>query len=84
MVWATRGVDAMAVVHATIHIAPDGAISGQAPPEVPAGQYDAPLTLPEQKPKAARKPLVLPVHDCGPWPEGFTMRREEIYGDDGR
>jgi hypothetical protein len=25
-----------------------------------------------------------PVHDLGPWPEGFTVRREDIYGDDGR
>jgi hypothetical protein len=31
-----------------------------------------------------RAPLEFPHHDVGPWPEGFTVRREEIYGDDGR
>jgi hypothetical protein len=32
----------------------------------------------------ARAPLSFSAHDVGPWPEGFTVRREEIYGDDGR
>jgi hypothetical protein len=25
-----------------------------------------------------------PVHDVGPWPEGFTASREQIYDDTGR
>jgi hypothetical protein len=25
-----------------------------------------------------------PVDDLGPWPEGLTLRREEMYSDDGR
>jgi len=25
-----------------------------------------------------------PVDNLGPWPEGLTLRREEIYGDDER
>jgi len=28
--------------------------------------------------------LNLPVHDCGPWPKGFTASREQIYDEDGR
>ena len=32
----------------------------------------------------ARARLIFSAHDVGPWPEGFTVRREEIYGDDGR
>ena len=31
-----------------------------------------------------RKPLNLPVIDVGPWPEGLSLRREDMYGDDGR
>ena len=30
------------------------------------------------------EPLDLPSHDLGPWPETASLRREEIYGDDGR
>ena len=25
-----------------------------------------------------------PPHDFGPWPEGFTVSREQIYDEDGR
>ncbi len=24
------------------------------------------------------------LHDFGPWPEGLSLRREDMYGDDGR
>jgi hypothetical protein len=26
----------------------------------------------------------LPSHDLGAWPEGMSLRREDLYGDDGR
>ena len=29
-------------------------------------------------------PLDLPIHDRGPWPKRFSLRREELYGDNGR
>ena len=31
-----------------------------------------------------RPPLYLPVDDLGPWPEGLSLRREDMYGDDER
>jgi hypothetical protein len=74
----------MPVVHATIRVDADGTISGKAPRGVPPGEYRAPIDVAEQKPRRKRKRLDLPSHDCGPWPEGFTVRREEIYDDDGR
>jgi len=33
---------------------------------------------------AAGKELDFPVDDLGPWPEGLSLRREDMYGDDGR
>jgi hypothetical protein len=72
----------MPVVLTKIRVAPDGTISGQAPREVPPGEYQAPIRLPETK--RQRRGLDLPLHDCGPWPAGFTVRREEIYDDEGR
>jgi hypothetical protein len=71
----------MSVVLARIRVAADGTISGRAPREVPPGEYQTPIRLPEARP---RRPLDLPLHDCGPWPEDFSVRREEIYDDDGR
>jgi hypothetical protein len=39
-----------------------------------------------KKPKTTtgREPLNFPVDDLGPWPEGLSLRREDMYGDDGR
>jgi hypothetical protein len=73
----------MPVVHATIRVDADGTISGKAPRGVPPGEYETPIVVAEPKPRPKRR-LDLPLHDSGPWPEGFTVRREEIYDDDGR
>lgn len=35
-------------------------------------------------PRAASLDLVFPPHDFGSWPEGFSARREDIYGAGGR
>jgi hypothetical protein len=74
----------MPVVNARIRVDADGTISGKAPRSVPPGEYEAPIDVAEQKPRPKRKRLDLPLHDSGPWPEGFTVRREEIYDDSGR
>ena len=31
-----------------------------------------------------KESLDFPVDDLGPWPDGLSLRREEMYGDDGR
>lgn len=31
-----------------------------------------------------QEPLEFPVDDLGPWPEGLSLHREDMYGDDGR
>lgn len=33
------------------------------------------------RPSLIRPPLNLPLIDVGAWPEGLTLRREEIYGE---
>ena len=41
--------------------------------------------LPSPEKDSLRLPTDLPVLDIGPWPETpGSLRREEIYGDDGR
>lgn len=34
--------------------------------------------------KAPRTPLDFPVDQAGVWPEDLSLRREDMYGDDGR
>jgi hypothetical protein len=71
----------MPVVLVKIRVAPDGTISGQAPREVPPGEYQVPIRLSAANPE--REPLDLPLHDCG-WDDAISLRREDIYGPDGR
>ncbi|HET6469970.1 MAG TPA: hypothetical protein VFG43_16470 [Geminicoccaceae bacterium] len=74
-------------VHATLHVDADGRVTGRVPPDVPPGDYVAPLDVPDagppQRPKGRRR-FDWPAHDCGPWPAGLSLRREDMYGDDGR
>ena len=38
----------------------------------------------EEKPQASDTPLldkILPVHSAGEWPEGLSLRREDMYED---
>ncbi len=54
------------------------------PADVKPGPYRAVVVIESQEPAVARAPLTFSAQDVGPWPEGFTVRREEIHGDDGR
>jgi hypothetical protein len=73
----------MPVVTARIRIDADGTISGTAPRSVPPGEYEAPIEVAVPKPPKRRR-LDLPLHDCGLWDDSVSLRREDIYGDDGR
>jgi len=51
------------------------------PDDVPAGRSTVTLLIDSA---GQRPPLELPVHDFGPWPDHLSLRREDLYGDDGR
>ncbi len=75
----------MTVITTRLTVAPDGAISTATP--LPAGEYTARVEVKEQPVRQLpTDPDLddLPVHDLGPWPEGLSLRREDLYGDDGR
>ena len=48
------------------------------------GVYQAVLVLEKEPVPVQRPPLDFPVDDLGPWPEGLSLRREDMYDDDGR
>ncbi len=76
----------MTVNTTRLTISSDGAISSATP--LPAGEYMAQIEIPDrpvrQLPTLPFDLDALPVHDLGPWPEGLSLRREDLYGDDGR
>ena len=75
-------------VRTRIRVGSDHRISGVAPPDVPPGEHEVTITLmpsPPRKPTTKRFRVEdLPKHDLGPWPDGLSLRREDIYDDDGR
>ena len=78
----------MSDVRTRIHVDADHTITGVAPPDVPPGDHEVTITVaPPPGRQSAKKPFDvkdLPEHDLGPWPEGLSLRREDMYGDDGR
>lgn len=48
--------------------------------------FDPPeaASLAEHRQRALAFEEVFPPHDFGPWPEGFSTSREQLYSDDGR
>lgn len=76
----------MTLIRTRIRIGRDRRITGVAPPEVPPGEHEAMITL---APSYMRQPPTkkfniedLPKHDM-PWDDSISLRREDMYGDDG-
>ena len=78
----------MAQIHTRIRVGPDRRISGVAPPELPPGEHEVTITLVPslERETPAKKFRIedLPKHDVGPWPERLSLRREDIYDENGR
>jgi len=79
----------MSEVRARIRVGRDHVISGVAPDDVPPGDHEALITLgPAAKHRATKaksfRVAALPTIDLGPWPKRLSLRREDIYSDDGR
>jgi hypothetical protein len=75
-------------IRTRVTVGPDHRISRTAPAEVPAGEHEVIINLPDhspnERPTRQIDPTDLPKHDLGPWPQRLSLRREDIYGDDGR
>jgi hypothetical protein len=78
----------MTQIHTRIRVGSDHRISGVAPPDVPPGEHEVTITLApaqaQQMPTKKFNVEDLPKHDLGPWPEGLSLRREDMYDEDGR
>lgn len=58
---------------------------GHPPEGWPPGRHRA-IVLVEEPATAMQQGSLadFPIHDFGPWPEGLSLRREDLYGDDER
>lgn len=75
-------------VRTRILVGPDHRITGTAPVGLPPGEHEVTITLAAGPVRIkAERPFdvaTLPSHNLGPWPQGLSLRREDIYDDEGR
>ena len=78
----------MITIEAKVIVAEDGKIALEevnAPPQVKPGEHEAIIVIDGQVVGAKqRMPITFSAHDIGSWPDNLSLRREDIYGDDGR
>ena len=76
----------MTIVLVPLYLDSKGRVTGQAPATVPPGDYTAPLEVPGDASdrRGIAGELDWPVHDCGPWPQDLSLRREDLHDDEGR
>ena len=74
----------MRTIETTGVVTPDHTITLQLPDDVPAGSCKVVVSFAEEV--APERPLTAnwTMLEIEAWPEGFTVSREQIYGDDGR
>lgn len=83
----------MKAIELDITIGQEGkaAIEIQVPADVEPGKHRAIVVLDERAldlspsdQSSTPPPLDFPQHDFGPWPDNLSLRREDLYGDEGR
>jgi len=64
----------------------DGRLIVQLPLDIPPGEHQIVIVIDERPltPSESRDLDDFPVDDYGPWPEGLSLRREDMYGKWGR
>lgn len=74
----------MTDIRIRIRVGPDHRVSGTAPAEVPTGEHEAVVSVATRRSTAKRLRVTdLPTHNV-PWDSSIPLRREQMYGDDGR
>jgi hypothetical protein len=76
----------MRTIETTAVVAADHTLTVALPADVPPGPCRVVVEVPDPAARAGERrfPFNLEMVDIGPWPEGFTASREQIYGDGDR
>ncbi len=75
----------MRTVETTATVTAGGLLTAQVPPDIPPGAHRVVVVIDEGRvEKKERPPLNFPVDSYGPWPANLSLRREDMYDDDGR
>lgn len=75
----------MKTIETTATVTDDNTLIVKVTPDISPGEHRVVLVIDESPTaKQSRPPLEFPVDHYGPWPSNLSLRREDMYGDDGR
>lgn len=74
----------MATIELELPLTEDHILTVQLPATVKPGDAVVVRLTPAARLHSEHPLLDLPLHNIGPWPEDLPLRREEMYGDNGR
>src|SRR5262245_53767346 len=74
----------MRSIEPTAMITAEGTLTVQVPPDIPPGPHRVVVLIDDQPGLPEARPLhAFPVIHVGAWPADLSLRREDMYGDDG-
>ena len=75
----------MKTIETTATVSAEGTLTVRVPPDIRPGEHRVVLVIEEEPAgEVEAHPFDFPVDDWGSWPEGLSLRREDMYGDWGR
>ena len=75
----------MTTIETTARVTRQGELKVHVPKDVSLGEHNIILTICDFSPNSQEGPnLDIPVDHVGVWPSDLSLRREDLYGDDGR
>ena len=75
----------MRTLECQVHVDESRRASLQFPPDIAPGEHRIVIVVEEEGSKASLDPLQgLPTVHAAQWLAGISLRREDMYGDDGR
>jgi len=75
----------MRTIETTATITAEGTLTVQVPSDIPPGPHRIVVVIDDQPDMPDTRPLHdFPVIHVGAWPADLSLRREDMYGDDGR
>ena len=75
----------MLTIETNATVSEEGVLTVLVPPGVPPGEHKVVLVIEESPSTPKELPEIqFSEFDVGPWPEGLSLRREDMYGEWGR
>ena len=73
----------MRMLQLRLRVRDDGTFDARVPSDLAPGEYEAVIVISEKEQRTKPSMKDFPV-DHGPWDDSISLRREDMYGDDGR